>query len=147
MATSTYFAILEAVRARLAAVQGIPPVSIRKRPLPFADEVAPLCIVSPADGERSGLETFTAGVVYEYPVFVALYMVGDQTLEIGVESLLELRERVRNELYQPALPDVTAAYDLDLEPQAAFDWSAQVGSRYEVTGFRAVYKVTETRVA
>lgn len=145
---SIYYEILVGVRERVQdAVGANIPVVIRRRAEFLATDALPIVIIAPdQDGERIKMEAFNAHVTWAYPVIVALFTKANQKLSVGQDDL-DLRENIRNELYQMApLTGQSGVYDLDIELSGAFNLR-EPRHTTEVDSFRVIYKSSETRRA
>lgn len=128
-------------------------------------DTLPLVVVAPgSDGETIVFETFpapasTGGVVYAYPVAVAVVTRGNNTdyppingsteviSEAGVEleNHLSVREWVRDQLFQPYIDDVASVLNCEVTPGPVVETSGAGGSLYDVSVTTAVYWSDETR--
>lgn len=148
MSNSMYFDILAAVKQRILGVCGeIIPV-IRKRPILLVTDQIPAIIVNPGPGaEQVGLETFARGVEYRYPVTVTIIHPGDRVTEVDVQGHLELRERIRNALFQPLLDGVVSVHDTEIDLDPPYTTAAGPTSVYDVAAIRLTFLSIETRTA
>jgi len=143
---SQYLAILEAVQLRVAAVSGGVPVVIRRRPQQLNVDTLPVIVVAPGpEGESIELETFGRGVTWAYPVYVVVFVKGNRELSIASDDF-DLREAVRNEIYQPLLSGAGAVYDIDLTLSGPFNLR-NTENTTETDAFHVIYKSSETRTA
>lgn len=145
---SIYFDILEAVRQRvLGASNEITPI-IRKRPMLLATDTIPAIIISPGPGaETIGLEAFGAVVEYLYPVTITLVMASDRVTEVEVYGALELRERIRQAMYQPLLAGVASVLNTTIDLDPPYSTAAGPNTVYDVTAIRLTFSSTEHRSA
>jgi len=145
---SIYFDILEAVKQRvLSASNEIMPV-IRKRPILLATDVIPAIIISPGPGaETIGLEAFGQVVEYLYPVTITLVMASDRVTEVEVYGALELRERIRQAMYQPLLAGVASVLNTTIDLDPPYSTAAGPNTVYDVTAIRLTFSSTEHRSA
>jgi hypothetical protein len=145
---SIYFDILEAVRQRvLGASNEITPI-IRKRPMLLATDTIPAIIISPGPGaETIGLEAFGQVVEYLYPVTITLVMASDRVTEVEVYGALELRERIRQAMYQPLLAGVASVLNTTIDLDPPYSTAAGPNTVYDVTAIRLTFTSTEHRSA
>lgn len=148
MSHSRYFDILQAVRARAREVSGeIVPI-IRKRPMLLATDTIPAIIISPGPGAESiRLETFGKLVEYRYPVTVTLVAAGDRVTEVDVQGALELRERLRQQMFQPLLDGLAEVHDTEMDLDPPYSAAAGPTTVYDVTAIRLTFSSLETRIA
>ena len=143
---SQYLTILEAVQARVASAAAGVPVQIRRRPVMLSSDTLPLIVVAPSpDGESIELETFSRGVTWSYPVYVVVFSKGNRELAIAPDDF-DLREAVRNQIYQPLLSGASSVYDIDLTLSGPFNLRSQENT-VETDAFQVIYKSSETRSA
>lgn len=145
---SIYFDILEAVRQRvLGASNEITPI-IRKRPMLLATDTIPAIIISPGPGaETVGMEAFGQVVEYLYPVTITLVMASDRVTEVEVYGALELRERIRQAMYQPLLAGVASVLNTTIDLDPPYSTAAGPHTVYDVTAIRLTFSSTEHRSA
>ena len=145
---SIYFDILEAVKQRvLGASNEITPI-IRKRPMLLATDTIPAIIISPGPGaETIGLEAFGQVVEYLYPVTITLVMASDRVTEVEVSGALELRERIRQAMYQPLLAGVASVLNTTIDLDPPYSTAAGPNTVYDVTAIRLTFSSTEHRSA
>ncbi len=168
---SVYYQVLQGTGARVANITnllpdsvgiGLPvPVSVRKKPL-ILDQVdtVPRLLVWPGkQGESKGKQGFgTPGgqggpTWWLYPVNVALVTAGNREVEVGLQEYLDMREQLRDLIYQtaPLFPPaslVTAqAFDVEIEPEDVFDLRAFLGGNYDVTGMQVQFSATVRRLS
>jgi hypothetical protein len=143
---SQYLTILEAVQTRVAGVSGGVPVVIRRRPQLLNVDTLPCIVVAPApDGESVELEAFNRHVTWAYPVYVVVFSKGNRELTIAPDDF-DLREAVRNEIYQPLLSGAGTVYDIDLTLSGPFNLRSTENTT-ETDAFKVIYKSSETRSA
>lgn len=144
---SIYYDILNALKTKIVGVAGSIPVQIRKRPVFLVNDALPSIVISPDDtkGEVIEYEAFCKQVTYIYPVVVTLFEVGNRIQEIDTINTLDLREQIRNSIYQPTLAGQNTIYDTLLDLSGAYMQSEQ-RSNYELTNFRVQFKSLEERV-
>lgn len=141
-----YWDILGEVKTILDAVSGIPTTDIREVPYLVAGDSAPIVFICPTEqGEQIVRETFKRGVVFEYPVLIAMIHASNRLVKAGLEAKLQLRHDIRRALFNMAtgLPD--GSFDLDCNPQQVTELGAYLGTNYSVSGFLMLYRRAERR--
>lgn len=148
---SVFYEILVACKERVQTANECPVPKIRKTAELLKEDGStfPIVFVCPGGPEQVGMEAFNRVVSYEYPVLVVILNAFDRVFEIDVASQLELREAIRNVLYQPTLTTENGSvFNTEIETLAPFfGEQGGAGIAYESTGFRLNYKSTETRTA
>ncbi len=123
---SNYYDVLSGVKA---SIQGVP-----------------LVIVAPGPSyEKIKLQTFGNAVVYDYPVLIAYVVPGNRLLNADLQSFLDKREAIRDQLYQIGVPGLTRAWDTEMKIGSVSKFAALVGTTYRVTGWEFTYSVSEVR--
>jgi hypothetical protein len=143
---SVFYQILDAVRDRLATIPSVPTIVIRKRPVLVQEDTVPIVIVSPGR-EVIGDEAFGNIVEYLYSVEVTIIQAGNRVYEADVATLFDLRENIRNQLFQPLLSGAASVYDCQLETNPAFEVVSGQASNYDISGMVITYKSVETRIS
>ena len=143
---SVFYQILDGVRDRLALVPSVPTIVIRKRPILLQEDALPLIIISPGQ-DSIGDEAFNNTVVYNYSVEVSIIQAGNRVYEADVATLFDLRENIRNQLFQPLLGGAVTVYDCQLETNPAFEVVSGQASNYDISGMVITYKSVETRIS
>lgn len=143
---SVFYQILDGVRDRLSAIPSVPTIVIRKRPILLQEDSLPLVIVSPGK-ENIGDEAFGNIVEYLYSVEVTIIQAGNRVYEADVATLFDLRENIRNQLFQPLLSGAASVYDCQLETNPAFEVVSGQASNYDISGMVITYKSVETRIS
>lgn len=143
---SVFYQILDAVRDRLATIPSVPTIVIRKRPVLVQEDTVPIVIVSPGR-EVIGDEAFGNIVEYLYSVDVTIIQAGNRVYEADVATLFDLRENIRNQLFQPLLSGAASVYDCQLETNPAFEVVSGQASNYDISGMVITYKSVETRIS
>ena len=143
---SVFYQILDAVRDRLATIPSVPTIVIRKRPVLVQEDTVPIVIVSPGR-EFIGDEAFGNIVEYLYSVEVTIIQAGNRVYEADVATLFDLRENIRNQLFQPLLSGAASVYDCQLETNPAFEVVSGQASNYDISGMVITYKSVETRIS
>lgn len=144
MAT-VFWQILDSVRDRISALPGIPNVVIRKRPVFTQEDVVPLIIISPGE-ETVGMEAFPITVEYMYRVQISLVQAGNRIYEGDVSTLLDIRQAIRNVLYQPFLDGSVSVYNCSMDMSPAFEVVSGEASNYDVTGMVFTFNSIESRI-
>ena len=143
---SVFYQILDAVRDRLATIPSVPTIVIRKRPVLVQEDTVPIVIVSPGR-EIIGDEAFGNIVEYLYSVEVTIIQAGNRVYEADVATLFDLRENIRNQLFQPLLSGAASVYDCQLETNPVFEVVSGQASNYDISGMVITYKSVETRIS
>lgn len=144
--SSIFGDILIAVETRLTGITDCPTVYIRKKPILLPEDDIPCIIVSPGK-EMITDESFELVVEYEYEVQISHIRAGDR--EYGRDdtlALLELRESIRNTMYQVLLPGAQSI-DVKMALNPPFEVASGKASNYDISGYIMKYKVKETRVS
>jgi len=136
--------IIAEAKNRLQAL-GIP-VVVRKRAILLEGDRLPLLIVSPAQ-EAVNLEAFSGVVCYDYGVNVTLINAGNRVYEPDVYTWLDLRERVRNELYQVTLSGAVSVFDTMIVLSPALEVVSGTTGNYDVAGMIVTYRSMESRTS
>jgi hypothetical protein len=143
---SVFYQILDGVRDRLAAIPSVPTIVIRKRPILLQEDSLPLIIVSPGQ-DSIGDEAFNNTVEYNYSVEISIIQAGNRVYEADVATLFDLRENIRNRLFQPLLGGAATVYDCQLETNPAFEVVSGQASNYDISGMVITYKSVESRIS
>ena len=147
---SVYNDILEALAAAIRQIPGIPEVTVRELPLHLPADAGEACFVCPLDGEgeRVGRVVFGGDVRWHFPVLVLLLRPSNRAVAAGMATRLQVRQDVEDLVYMPVLekPGVpgeylAGLYNVDIDPKAAADVAAALGTNFIVTGFAVVYHV------
>jgi hypothetical protein len=142
---SAYFAILDAIKRTLDGVPGMPPVTVREVPWVLAtDFPLPAVLVCPLAeaGEAVGRVCFGGAVRWHYPVLVLLLHASARP-SAALPGRLQLRQDIRDALFEPTLAGVAEVYDVAIDPKAVADVAAALGANVAVAGMRVVYRATE----
>lgn len=145
MADSFFWKGLVYAKQRLEAIPGIPTVKIRKKPVLLQEDSIPLIIVTPGK-EKVAMEAFERIVEYTYEIQITIIRAGNRIYESDVQNFLELRESIRNSMYQPNLPG-TDFIDANIELTPPFDIVSGDSSNYDISGLIIRYKSIEERVS
>lgn len=142
---TVFWQILDSVRDRISTIPGVPTVVIRKRPILTQEDSVPLIIISPGE-ERVGMEAFPITVEYRYTVQISIIQAGNRIFDADVSTLLDLRQSIRNIMYQPFLDGSTTVYNCFMDMSPAFDVVSGDSSNYDVTGMVLTFHSIETRI-
>lgn len=140
-----FWQILDSVRDRISTIPGAHPVVIRKRPVLTQEDTVPIIIVSPGE-ERVGMEAFPVTVEYRYTVQISIIQPGNRIFDADVSSLLDLRQSIRNIMYQPFLDGSATVYNCFMDMSPAFEVVSGDASNYDVTGMVLTFYSIETRI-
>lgn len=142
---SNYYNLLTAVQESIEVV--FSNVVLRRMLMKLESDSLPMVIVSPGkEGEKILSNQFCNNVIYVYPVTIAYVEAFNRNMTTGLDTYLEIREAIRNQLNQVRLNN-TSVYDTDFNPRAATEFAAALGSNYQVTGWQMQYKISEERSA
>lgn len=143
---SAFFDIMAAVRDRLVtALDGAAEVKIRKRSIYLETDSLPTVIISPSS-EQVNLDAFGGIVTWDYTLQVTLVQAGNRVFEADVEAWLQLREDIRQQLYQPTLDGLANIVGMTIDMQPAFESVLGNVSNYDVSGMTITYQNVEARV-
>ncbi len=142
---TVFWQILDSVRDRISTIPGVPTVVIRKRPVLTQEDSVPLIIISPGE-ERVGMEAFPITVEYRYTVQISIIQAGNRIFDADVSTLLDLRQSIRNIMYQPFLDGSTTVYNCFMDMSPAFEVVSGDSSNYDVTGMVLTFHSIETRI-
>lgn len=148
---SVYYDILSALKTRIttavASANPLPTVALRKRAVMLGGDPFPMVVIAPGDGgEVIEAEAFNLHVTYSYPAIICLYLAGDRDQTLDTQGYLELRQTIRDAIYQPLLAGAGTVYDTQMSLGGSF---IQVENRstVELTTFRLSFLSSETRSA
>mgnify|MGYP006282682751 CR=1 FL=1 len=144
--SSVFFQIMSGVRDRVKSLPGANNCVIRKRPILLQEDLLPLIIVSPGQ-EQVGEEAFNNTVEYNYSIEISIIQAGNRIYEADVSTLFDLRQSIRNSLFQPLLDGAVTVYDCELETNPAFEVVTGQASNYDISGMVITYKSVETRIS
>ena len=140
-----FWQILDSVRDRISAIPGVPTVVIRKRPVLTQEDSVPIIIISPGE-ERVAMEAFPITVEYRYTVQISIIQAGNRIFDADVSTLLDLRQSIRNIMYQPFLDGSASVYNCFMDMSPAFEVVSGDSSNYDVTGMVLTFHSIETRI-
>lgn len=144
--SSVFFEIISAVRDRVKALPKANNCVIRKRPILLQEDSLPVIIISPGQ-EQVAEEAFNNTVVYNYSVEISIIQAGNRVYEADVATLFDIRQSIRNALFQPLLDGAVTVYDCQLETNPAFEVVTGQASNYDISGMVISYKSVETRIS
>ncbi len=146
MADSVYWQIVQAVQAQVANV--VPNTVLRRKLQRLESDTMPICYVVPdlPGGEKVEEATFNKNVVYLYPVLVCYVEQGAPDLITGLQTYLNVREDIRQVLYQPLALSIAQVWDMDFDPDDTKRFGEFLGTNYDVAGWKCYYKSTEQRL-
>lgn len=143
---SVYLDILNACAAKVAAAAPGVSVQLRRRAQLLNTDTLPVIVLAPApEGESVELEAFNRHVTWAYPVNVIIFSRGNRELAIAPTDM-DLREDVRDAIYQPLLSGAGSVYDIDLQLSGPFNLRSPENTT-ETDAFQVIYKSSETRTA
>lgn len=146
-----YYQILQAVQSQLQNVANIPTVVLRKKLKLFNPKVDTnaIVIIAPGrGGEQITDEATDYQVVWSYPVVVALILPGDDIQTLNLAAHMQLRQDMRNQLYQLNLPNVSPPqFDIQIDTDEVQELQAELGTSYDVTGWQVHYECNELRLS
>jgi hypothetical protein len=142
-----YWDLLNGVKTSVQSTPLCPPVVLRDDLILLEGEKVPLVLIAPGPGmERIRMQTFGKNIAYEYEVLVAYIVAGNRTLSADLQSYLDTREAIRDQLYQIQAPGIEKAWDTHMEIGAVSKFAALVDSNYKVTGWEMRYSINSQRL-
>jgi hypothetical protein len=93
------------------------------------------------------MELFTAKAVYDYAVNVTLISAGNRVYDPDVFTWLDLRESLRNLLFQVDLPGSVTVFDTTISLNPALEVVSGASSNYDVAGIVVTYRSFESRIS
>jgi len=148
MASSVYGQILDAVKTLVSTISGLDTagqVVVRKR-LAFLkqyDTTLPFVCIAPTV-ERLADSYMPNSDMIDYPVQIAIVQEGKLGL-LTPDTMLYLREKIRQKLRTPTLSGASAVYDVvEYDPSPAFDMQG-FDAELEISVQQMVYRAVETR--
>lgn len=154
---SEYYNLLQSVVSALSAIPSIPlnnagqpNVSARSKPLNLDGvDVLPNVIVWPGpNAERvkqfrfGGADGTSTGVIWEYPVSVVLVTAGNRDVQQGLQTYMDLREAIRDQLLV-AVTGFTGIFDDNIEVGDVFELQAFLAGNYDICHFTVNYSSSE----
>lgn len=140
---SVSYDILNALKARLQAVNGLPNVVVRKRLMLLETDPLPLVIIALLEQSQDIKFRVFGKVAFQYNVGVALVEAGNREFETGLSSSSTLEQRIRDAL-QGVLLSGTEVWDTDITTNET-SWMPLSGNaqNYQISTFLAVYSTLE----
>lgn len=148
MADSVYGQILDAVKTLVATIPSLSTagqVVVRKRLayLSQYDTTLPFVCIAPTV-ERYADSYMSNADLIDYPVQIAIIQQGNLGLLVP-DTMLYLREQIRQKLRTPTLSGAAAVYDVvGYDPNPAFDMQG-FDAALEVSVQQLTYRAAETR--
>lgn len=112
---STAFEILNAVKAKLQGIQGIPNVVVRKRLMVLENDSLPIIVLSLADNSQNIRWRVFGKVAYDYQIGVALVEAGNREFVNGQPQSYDLQQKIRYELNAIKLNGASKVWDTNIE--------------------------------
>jgi len=143
---SAFNDILGDIKTRLETIVGVPPVVIRSRAILLESDALPTIIVSPLQ-ETNAIDAFNLTVAWDYTVQVTIVQAANRIYSANVAAYLQLREDIRQKLYQPTLLTVTGIIGMEINMQPAFESVMGNVNNYDISGMTITYRRLESRSA
>ena len=140
---SVSYDILNALKTRLQAVNGLPNVVVRKRLMLLETDPLPLVVIALLEQSQDIRFRVFGKVAYKYNVGIALVEAGNREFETGLSSSSTLEQRIRDAL-QGVLLSGTDVWDTDITTNET-SWMPLSGNgqNYQISTFMAVYSTLE----
>jgi hypothetical protein len=140
---SVSYDILNALKTRLQAVNGLPNVVVRKRLMLLETDPLPLVVIALLEQSQDIRFRVFGKVAYKYNVGIALVEAGNREFETGLSSSSTLEQRIRDAL-QGVLLSGTDVWDTDVTTNET-TWMPLSGNaqNYQISTFMAVYSTLE----
>lgn len=141
---SVSYDILNALKSRLQAVNGLPNVVVRKRLMLLETDPLPLVVIALLEQSQDIKFRVFGKVAFQYNVGVALVEAGNREFETGLSSSSTLEQRIRDAL-QGVLLTGTDVWDTDITTNET-TWMPLSGNaqNYQISTFMAVYSTLES---
>tara|TARA_R110000868_G_scaffold36969_2_gene130842 strand:- start:6776 stop:7216 length:441 start_codon:yes stop_codon:yes gene_type:complete len=141
---SVSYDILNALKTRLQAVNGLPNVVVRKRLMLLETDPLPLVVIALLEQSQDIRFRVFGKVAYKYNVGIALVEAGNREFETGLSSSSTLEQRIRDAL-QGVLLSGTEVWDTDITTNET-TWMPLSGNaqNYQISTFMAVYSTLES---
>lgn len=121
------------------SLPGVTAVRRRKFPVILDDiDTPPVILVCPL-GVKPLRFQFARQVTLEYGVLVATIFDKTDTTEAGLDTFIDVQEPLLLALINPQLPNIGAEWDVDIDPDPAFD-PAGLEPRWDFNLIEARYK-------
>lgn len=143
---SAIYDIMADIKTRIETIASVPPVVIRSRAILLETDALPVIIVSPLQ-ETNAIDAFNLAVAWDYTVQVTIVQAANRVFSANVSSYLQLRENIRQKLYQPTLPTVTGIIGMEINMQPAFESVIGNVNNYDISGMTITYRRLEARSA
>jgi hypothetical protein len=140
---SVSYDILNALKTRLQAVNGLPSVVVRKRLMLLETDSLPIVVIALLEQSQDIKWRVFGKVAFKYNVGVALVEAGNREFETGLSSSSTLEQRIRDAL-QGVLLSGTDVWDTDITTNET-SWMPLSGNaqNYQISTFMAVYSTLE----
>jgi hypothetical protein len=140
---SVSYDILNALKTRLQAVNGLPSVVVRKRLMLLETDSLPIVVIALLEQSQDIKWRVFGKIAYKYNVGVALVEAGNREFETGLSSSSTLEQRIRDAL-QGVLLSGTDVWDTDITTNET-SWMPLSGNgqNYQISTFMAVYSTLE----
>jgi hypothetical protein len=140
---SVSYDILNALKTRLQAVNGLPSVVVRKRLMLLETDSLPIVVIALLEQSQDIKWRVFGKVAFKYNVGVALVEAGNREFETGLSSSSTLEQRIRDAL-QGVLLSGTDVWDTDVTTNET-TWMPLSGNaqNYQISTFMAVYSTLE----
>ncbi len=142
---SDYYTILTSVQTQVATI--VTNTVLRRKLFRLESDVFPIVYVTPdlPGGDKIRQQTMKKGVWHNYPVIVTYVQAGASNLLTGLDTFLQVREDIRDKLYQPSLSGATQVFDVEFDPQPVLNFAEFLGTDYDVCGWKFNYTVANVR--
>jgi hypothetical protein len=135
--------IMNAVGESVRAVASTP-VVVRESGETLPGDTYPMWLVCSAGEEEPVAYAFTALTQWQYPVGVLYVAEGNRDFEVD-PAYLDERERVRQQIDQRTLTNVSTVFDATPRPLPISTYGEAPNSSFRVSGFLVTYDSFETR--
>lgn len=112
---STALDILNAVKAKLQAVAGIPTVVVRKRLMLLENDDLPIIIISLVEQSQDIRFRVFGKAAYDYNVGVALVEAGNREFTNGQANSYDLQQKIRYNLNAIRLTGAASVWDTNID--------------------------------
>jgi hypothetical protein len=143
---SAFGDILTDVKTRIETIASVPPVVIRSRAILLESDPLPTIVVSPLQ-ETNAIDAFNLTVAWDYTVQVTIVQAANRIYSANVAAYLQLRENIRQKLYQPTLPTVSGIIGMEINMQPAFESVMGNVNNFDISGMTITYRRLESRSA
>ena len=142
---SVSYDILNALKTRLQAVNGLPNVVVRKRLMLLETDPLPLVVIALLEQSQDIRFRVFGKVAFQYNVGIALVEAGNREFETGLSSSSTLEQRIRDALQGVLLTGVDVVWDTDITTNET-SWMPLSGNaqNYQISTFMAVYSTIES---